>query len=129
MANASVLPFHRGVFGPSERGGEERRADVQPRELAVPARTEHDPGDGQRTDERVAAAAAAVKRQQRPRTRTYIPCVATPSSVIILRLIDFLRGARHGAQLGRPSIVRHARSTGRADSRDSMRREKTAEKR
>lgn len=105
-----IFLFRRGVLGPSERGGEERGADVQPRELAVPVRAEYDPGDEQRAGERDADAAAAVKRQQRPRTRTYIPYVETPSSVIILRLIDFLRGARH-APLGRPSIVRHARST------------------
>lgn len=109
--------FRRGIFGSSERGGEERGADVQRRKLvrsyASSVRAEPDPGDMQLTDERAAAAAAAVKRQHRPRTRTsYIPCVETPSSVIILRLIDFLRGARDTrAYLGRPSIVvRHARS-------------------
>lgn len=101
MANdLFAFMFHRRVFGSSERGGEERGADVQRRELvhsyASPVRAEPDPGDGQPADERVAAAAAAVKRQHRPRrTRTsYIPCVETPSSVIILRLIDFLRGVR-----------------------------------
>lgn len=94
-----TVVFRRGVFGSSERGGEERGADVQRRELvrsyASSVRAEPDPGDGQPADERVAAAAAAVKRRYRPRTRTsYIPCVETPSSVIILRLIDFLRGVR-----------------------------------
>lgn len=117
-----IFLFRRGVLGPSERGGEERGADVQPREPAVPVRAEYDPGDEQRAGERGADAAAAVKRQQRPRTRTYIPYVETPSSVIILRLIDFLRGARH-APLGRPSIVRHARSTV-APTRETVREER-----
>lgn len=90
----------RRVFGSSERGGEERGADVQWRKLvrsyASSVRAEPDRGDRLPIDERVAAAAAAVKRQHWPRTRTsYIPCVKTPSSVIILRLIDFLRGVRH----------------------------------
>lgn len=114
---SSAFVFRRGVFGSSERGGEERRADVQRRKLvrsyASSVRAEPDPGDGQPADECVAAAAAAVKRQHRPHTRTsYIPCVETPSSVIILRLIDFLRGVRDTrAYLGRPSIVvRYVRS-------------------
>lgn len=97
--NSYAFVFHRRVFGSSERGGEERGVDVQRRKFvrsyASSVHAESNPGDVQPADERVAAAAAAVKRQHRPCTRTsYIPCVETPSSVIILRLIDFLRGAR-----------------------------------
>lgn len=101
-----ILVFYRRVFGPSERGGEERGADVQSCGLvASVARANLRPRDGQSADERVVATTPTVKRQHRPRTRTsYIPCVETPSSVIILRLIDFLSGARdiHARPLGRP---------------------------
>jgi len=128
----SAFVFRRGVFGSSERGGEERGADVQRRKLvrsyASSVRAEPDPGDEQPADERVAAAAAAVKRQHRPRTRTsYIPCVETPSSAIILRLIDFLRGVRDTrAYLGRPSIVvRYARSMVAPTREIAEKREKT----
>lgn len=60
-----IFVFHRGIFGSSKRSGEERGVDVQQREPvphAGPVRTEFDPGDDQLTDERAAAAAAAVKR-------------------------------------------------------------------
>jgi len=70
-----------------------------------------------------------VKRQYQLRTRTsYIPCVETPSSVIILRLIDFLRGARD-TRVSRPSLDRSETRTihGRADSRDSREDRKDGE--
>jgi len=124
--------FRRGIFGSSERGLEERGADVQRcklvRSYASSVRAQPNPGDRQPADERVAAATAAVKRQYRPRTRTYIPCVETPSSVIILRLIDFLRSTRDTrAYLGRPSIVvrQHARSMVAPTREIAEKREKT----
>lgn len=58
--------FYRGVFGPSERSGKERGADVQWRKFvhsyAVPIRAEPNPGDGQPIDEHIVTTAAAVKR-------------------------------------------------------------------
>jgi len=129
--------FRRRIFGSSERGLEERRTDVQRcklvRSYASSVRAQPNPGDRQPADERVAAATAAVKRQYRPRTRTsYIPCVETPSSVIILRLIDFLRSTRDTrAYLGRPSIVvrQHARSMVAPTREIAEKREKTERER
>lgn len=133
----SIVAFYRGVLGPSERGGEERGADVQRRGLvAGMVRAKPDPGDGQPADERVAATAATVKRQHRPRTRTsYNPMrVETPSSVIILRLIDFLSGARRGDTRASPSAVPRSHSEtrtirSRAGSRDAAEKRNERENR